>query len=314
MDTTCNGKRAGLNARKRQKMIFYCLLLAFPVAQFVVFYFVVNFNGIILSMQTYENGDYVYAGFSNFSTVFKLIFGDGVFKYAIINSFKLLAVDFLILIPLTLFFSFYIAKKYFFSKFFRVVLFLPTIISAIAMVLVYRYFMEEAVPEILKLISGDPEKDIRSFLFDSSFERRWIFILLYYVYMSFGTGVLLYSGAMSGISADLIEAANLDGATGIKEFWYIAVPGVWPTFIVLTLAKLTGFFTNRLNLFSFYGTSALNQNYTIGYYLFKETYGDLASMSVFPKLAAMGVVFTVIIAPITLSVKKILEKYGPRED
>ena len=140
------------------------------------------------------------------------------------------------------------------------------------------------------------------------------FIFIYYILISFGTSVILYSGAMSGISKDIIEAANLDGATGFKEFIYISLPGVYPTIIVLTLAKLTGFFTNKLNLFSFYGTAAEYKNYTIGYYLFKNTYGDLATMSVFPYLSAMGLVFTIIIAPITIGLKYFLEKIGPKED
>ena len=300
-----------MSGRQRKKLIFYCLLLLFPVLQFTVFYIIVNFNGIVLSFKSYYNGEYVFAGFGNFEKVFHDIGYDGVFRSAVINSFKVLGIDFIIILPLTLFFSFYIAKKYLFSRFFRVTLFLPTIVSSIVMVLIYTYIMEDAVPAVIKLISSD--KKVDSFLFGAP-DRRMTFIFLYYIWISFGTSVILYSGSMSGISKDIIEAANLDGASGLREFWYISLPGIFPTIVVLSLAKLTGFFTNKLNLFSFYGTSALNQNYTIGYFLFKNTYGDLATMSVFPYLSAMGIVFTLIIAPITIGLKYLLEKLGPSED
>lgn len=300
------------NQRKRSKIIFYIALLAFPVIQFTIFYICVNFNGIILSFKIYNDGNYDFAGFSNYQKVIDAIFNDGVFRYAIENSFKVFAVDMLLIMPLTLFFSFYIAKKYPFYKTLRVILFMPTIISSIVMVLIYRYFLEDAIPEIINLIIGQ-KSQIESFLFGAS-NRRMFYVFVYYVWVAFGPSIIIYSGSMSGISTDVIEAAELDGAIGIKEFFYITIPLIWPTITVLTLAKLTGFFTNKLNLFSFYGTSALNQNYTIGYYLFKNTYGDLATMSVFPYLSAMGIVFTIIIAPITIIIKKLMEKFGPSEE
>lgn len=299
-----------INSRKRQKIIFYCLLLAFPLVQNAIFYLFVNFNSILLSFKTYTATGYEFVGFSNYQKVFSEIVGGGVFSYAIKNSALLFGVEMVIILPLTLFFSFYIAKKYALSTFFRIILFLPTIVSSIVMVLIYTYLLEYAIPEIVTKLGGG---HVESFLFGKT-DRAFTSVMIYYVWVSFGANVILYSGTMSGISQDVIEAANLDGATGIKEFWYISVPGVWSTFVVLTLAKLTGFFTNKFNLFSFYGTSADAKLYTIGYYLFRETQSDLASMTVFPRLSAMGVIFTIIIAPITICVKRLLEKIGPKED
>lgn len=296
--------------RKKSKIIFYCCLLAFPVIQFCIFYIVVNVNSIIMAFQTYNQGVYEWAGFKNFTDFFSSLPTNGEFKSAIKNSFITIGVDFFLVMPLTLLFSFYIAKERTGHKFFRTILFLPTIISSMVTVLVYRYFLEDAVAEIIKMLSG---KKPESFLFGSE-DRRFFFLMLYHILVSFGTKVILFSGSMSGVSKDVIEAANLDGATGLKEFWHVSVPGVWPTVVVLTLATLTMFFTNQLGLFSFYGTGALNANVTIGYYLFKNTYGDLATMSVFPSLSAMGLIFTLIIAPITIGLKFVMEKYGPREE
>ena len=307
------------------KLIFYICLLIFPIAQFIVFYIIVNFNGITLSFKKYEMGDYVFAGFENYKTVFNQFFHDGEFGFAIKNSFITMGVDFVVIMLLSLLFSFYIAKKYPLHKFFRVMLFLPSIISSIVMVIIYRYFLEEAIPLIIDKIWGR-ENVIHGWLnkiFDTptegSFLNRpgtdsFIFIMFYYVWISFGSGILLYSGAMSGISEDVIEAGYLDGATGLKEFFYITIPGIWPTIVVLTISKLTAFFTNQLGLFSFYGSSALPQMQTIGYYLFKNTYGNIATMDIFPKLAAMGIVFTIVIAPVTLGVKYLMEHFGPREE
>ena len=64
-----------------------------------------------------------------------------------------------------------------------------------------------------------------------------------------------------------------------------------------------------MNLFSFFGAQADYRVYTFGYYLYKNT--QSASLSEYPRLAAMGIILTLIVAPVTLLVKYLIEKFGP---
>lgn len=56
-----------------------------------------------------------------------------------------------------------------------------------------------------------------------------------------GTGVVIFSAAMSAIPPELFEAASLDGGTWWQRFWYITVPGVrqviqlWIVILVVTV-------------------------------------------------------------------------------
>ena len=56
-------KRTDINA-----IVFYCLIIAFPVLQFCVFYVGVNFNSVILSFKDYDaiSGEYTFIWFDNF--------------------------------------------------------------------------------------------------------------------------------------------------------------------------------------------------------------------------------------------------------
>jgi ABC-type sugar transport system permease subunit len=40
---------------------------------------------------------------------------------------------------------------------------------------------------------------------------------------------------LQGISSDLYEAANIDGASALHRFWHITVPGVMPVLMITTL-------------------------------------------------------------------------------
>ena len=66
----------------------------------------------------------------------------------------------------------------------------------------------------------------------------------------------MYSNSMSGISEEVIEAAKLDGATGIKKFFYVVFPQVFGTVSTFLIIGVAGIFTNQINLFSFYEASA----------------------------------------------------------
>ena len=73
MDQTLSTKPPKRRLKKKQKdMIFYILMLAFPVTQFLIFYVGVNFNSILLAFRKYDvlKGEFSWAGFDNFIQVF----------------------------------------------------------------------------------------------------------------------------------------------------------------------------------------------------------------------------------------------------
>ena len=43
-----------IGQRKRNDIIFYCLMLVLPVTQFCIFYIGVNFNSILMSFRAYD--------------------------------------------------------------------------------------------------------------------------------------------------------------------------------------------------------------------------------------------------------------------
>jgi multiple sugar transport system permease protein len=66
-----------------------------------------------------------------------------------------------------------------------------------------------------------------------------VFIIMA-VFTTSGTFMLLFLAALQGISADVDEAATMDGATSWQRFWRVTVPMLRPTVFTVTTLGLIG--------------------------------------------------------------------------
>jgi len=294
------------NKRSRKMFIFYCTMIALPVLQVVIFYFGVNINSILLAFKNYdrETGAYAWTGFEHFIKVSNEMFTDVTWSFAFKNSFIAWSVSLVVSMTLALFFSYYIYKKGFGKNFFRVMLFLPSIVSGIVMVILFRNLVDNFIPAVVFRLGGE---EILGLL--ANHDTTMLVLIVYGILMGFGTNVLLLSGAMSSISSSITDAGQIDGANKWQEFWHIVFPQIFPTFLTILIISIANLFSNQLSLFSFYGSYAEAQFYTVGYLLYKRTLA--ASYAEYSDLAAIGIILTLIIVPITLGIRKLLEKVGP---
>ena len=101
----------------------------------------------------------------------------------------------------------------------------------------------------------------------------------------------------------------MDGATGLKEFFHITLPSVYPTITTFIVVGVAGIFTNQFHLYSFYRGGAPNELWNLGYYLYAETQKVTAanSMAEYPLLSAIGLLITVVVIPLTFIVKGLME-------
>ncbi len=284
--------------------IFYAVMLIFPIAQFLVFYIGVNINSITLAFREYQfdaGGAYTFAGLKNFRNLFRNLSTMSYAPTLLKNSLILYFCGLCVGVPLALFFSYYIYKKSPGSKIFKVILFLPSIISSIVMVIIFRYFAERAVPELVKIIFG---KEIFGLLENS--ETIFGTLVFYNLFINFGGNVLLYTGAMAAIDESCVEAAKLDGAGYFREFFFITIPQIFPTIATFLVVGMAAIFVNEMNLYAFFGPNAESMVSTVGYMLFRDTLSG--TVSNYPYLSAFGLLLTVISLPLVIGVKLGLDR------
>ena len=121
---------------------------------------------------------------------------------------------------------------------------------------------------------------------------------------------------MCSISDSVVEAAKLDGVTFFQEFIYITFPLVFSTFRTLLIVAIGGIFTNGGGVLNFFGTTAEEAHYTIGYYLYVQTVSSTLSNSsvALPKVASFGLLLTAITLPMVFTTNWALRRYGPKTE
>ncbi|MBR1677533.1 MAG: sugar ABC transporter permease [Clostridia bacterium] len=292
------------NRIKNSGILFYSLMILIPSVQFCIFYIGVNFNSILLAFKDYDaiTGKYSWIGFANFERFIIDLSAGNALAYAIKNSLIAYFVGLIVGTVLTLFFSYYIFKKKFLYNAYRIILFLPSMLSAMVMTIIFGFLSGNVFPAI----------GLKDYLAEMS--TQFGAILFFNIWVGFGTGVLLYSNSMSQVSQDVIEAGQIDGVNSLQEFFYIIMPGIFPTLSTFLITGVAGIFINQVNIFSFFADAADIHIYTIGYYLFTKVVGGSASIATYPYAAAAGLLLTAVAVPITYGMKFALEKFGPSED
>ncbi|MBQ9756763.1 MAG: sugar ABC transporter permease [Clostridia bacterium] len=302
-----------LSVKEKKRILFYTSVVAFPVLQFIVFYIVVNLQSILFAFQSYDGvSKFDFVWFDNFKEVFKCFATEQKLSYAWKNSLVLYFFTLVVGTGGAIFFSNYIYKKNFGHKLFQVVLFLPHIISGVVLMTVYKFLLDQGIPQLGKALG------VKILPLLDNYDDHFKLVLIFQLWMGFGTQVLMYTSTMSGISSAVVESAQLDGITPFKELIFITLPMIYPTFVTFITVGVAGLFTNQMSLYNFYGNNVNPKAYTLGYYLFRET--QVASsiippdVSKYPKISALGLIFTLIAVPITFVVKWAMEKLGPSVD
>ena len=308
---TISAKKTPLK-RKTKRNIFYFAMIFLPMLQFAIFYIYVNFNSIVLAFQNYElNENFLFDvtfTVGNFKTVWDLLVER---SYLITNALIKFAVVVIIDYPLALIFSFYIYKKWVGSGFFKTILFMPQLVSGLIYGLLYKYIISDVY------IALNPES-LGGLLDLNNLSTARTMVIVYNIFMAFGVNVLLFSGSMSGINDSVVESAHLDGANSVQEFIYITVPMIWSTLVQLMVVSISAIFTDQMNLMTFYGSHAEELS-TLGYFIYFQTQAsdvispDSVVFLNYSELAALGLMATLVIFPITMITRKLMFKYGPSD-
>jgi putative aldouronate transport system permease protein len=69
-------------------------------------------------------------------------------------------------------------------------------------------------------------------------EKFWGIVGFTYVWKEVGWNTIIYLAAMAGINPTLYEAAEIDGSNRYQKMWYITLPGIKPTIIILLIMSI----------------------------------------------------------------------------
>lgn len=165
--------------------------------------------------------------------VFKKIFTSGDFYKALKNTLVLNILDLIVGFPAPIILAIFLneIRCKWFKKITQTVLYLPHFLSAVIVAgLAYQLFASHSGSINILLGKSIP------FLEE---EYHWIATyVLSGVWQGMGWGTIIYLAAITGIDAELYEAATVDGAGRWRKIWNITLPGIKGTIVVMLIMSL----------------------------------------------------------------------------
>ena len=302
------------------KPIFISLCLVYGIVASILFYFVVNFNSIILAFtktDLYGNSEFVW--FDNFVEFCQGLFSNGnALAQSFQNSMLTWSINLVISLPLYIIFSYQIYKKCFLHKTIRAVSMMPQIISGFVVSMLFVGFISGTDSPMYtifeKLGINDSTGAPLQLLYSDGYKYALGTMIFYGVWVSFGTNLLVYPNAMNDISPEIIEASRLDGVRTMgQDLWHIILPLIFPTLETFFITGVASIFTHVGYVLTFFPSGVPNgaNVSNMGYYYFINVQAGTGDYSV---MSAGGVILTLIAAPITLLLRWLLEKFGPSSE
>ena len=294
--------------RKAMDALFYISFMIIPVIAFALFYVYVNLDSFIMAFQKPVDGKLVFAKFDNFKWVFEKLKNGAVndednLRLAFVNTFKTFGVQ-MIMFPIGLFVSYFIYKKIFGYKVFRVIFYLPTLISGVVVSLFYLALMHDGfMPKFLQNLYNLDYKLVNP-LVDSDFANKMV--LLHFVWLNFPGSLIIWGGTFSRIPESVLESARLDGVNWVQEMFVIILPLVWPTFVLMITLQLAGVFGATGAVFLLTGGKYATQ--TVSNWMYMQVYNatNPYESGTLYYVAAMGLMLTFISCVIAVLVRKFL--------
>ena len=126
-----------------------------------------------------------------------------------------------------------------FPSLFRTLFFLPVVTTLVAVAVVWRYLYHPRYGLInygLSLLGVEP--------IDWLGDPHWAMpaLILMAIWKNFGFNMIIFIAGMQNIPVTLYEAAQIDGADAWRQFRYITLPLLGPTFLLVALMTVIGYF------------------------------------------------------------------------
>ena len=228
-------RRPFLHEMKKNYTLY---LMCVPGLLFMILFNFIPMPGLWMAFTEYDLLDGIFGskfvGLKNFEYFF---FGTGMGPKTIWNT---LYINFWglilgLIVPITLAILFNEIQSKRFKQFTQSMMFFPYFVSWVVVgALIYGLFATDVgvVNKILVSLGQDPVRWYAE-------PQHWKPILIIAnVWKWSGYNSIVYMAAMSGFDASLYEAAKVDGASKIQQIWYLTIPMLKPTAVILTLMSV----------------------------------------------------------------------------
>lgn len=227
----------GMDIRKN-KLIY---LMALPIVIYFIVFSYIPMTGVIMAFQKYSPMQGVFGsqwvGVKNFTD----FFGSYYFWRLLRNTFLLSFYDLVFNFPMPIIFALLLneVRSSKWKRTVQTISYMPYFISLVVICGIIAEFTNSngVITQIVAFFGG-PEGNLLG--------RKEMFRPIYVgsnMWQQMGYNSIIYLAALSAINSELYEVACIDGANRWKQTWYVTIPGITSTIIILLILRMGMMFT-----------------------------------------------------------------------
>lgn len=249
---------------------YQLLLLLLPTILCLLIFSYIPMGGIVLAFKDYQISmdsiwEAPWVGLKNFDKLTSSL----SFKPVIWNTIKISLLRILFGFPAPIILALMLNElNGKFKKINQTISYLPHFLSWVILYGVFVQFLSPSngpINELIKLFGGEPVYFLGS--------KEWFVptIIVTGIWQSVGWGSVVYLAAIAGIPSEQYESATMDGANRLQKMWYITLPSIMPTIIIMLILQ-TGSILNAGfdQIFNMYNDAVMSVADIIDTYVYRE--------------------------------------------
>lgn len=273
------------------------LFLAVPLTLWFIFIVFPFIYSLILSLYSCQGTTCTFAPGVNIAK----IFSDDLLWTAVLNTLTILILQVPIMIIMAIIFAVMLNnKKLKYSKIYRTMLFLPTVMGTVSFTVLFKIVLAQngSLNSIL-MNMGIIEQPI-NWLIDSFWAMVCIIVIMTWRWV--GYAMIYYLSGLQSVPEEIYEAAMIDGSSKIHTFFTITIPMLKPIIIfnmvtstisTLQLFELPYLLTNG---------GPDNATITISMVIFRKSFTGIPDMGYASMMSYLIVIMVIILSIIQLKV------------
>lgn len=260
------GRRWRLNQRARDNIAGFLFIAPWLLHFFGLIAFAMIFSLGISFTKTDLLTGYTFIGFDNYVQMWRDPLFWKSFRVTAYYTFALVPANVIVALTIALLMN----QKIAFLGFWRVIYYLPSVVSGVAVALLWGYVLN---PRFGLLNAGLAAIGIEG--------PRWLYseqwavpgFILMGVWGA-GGAMLLYLAGLQGIPTQLYEAAEIDGANAWHRFWHVTIPMLTPTIYFNVLISIIASFQVFTQAYILTAGGPNNATLTQVLYLYRKGFQD----------------------------------------
>ncbi|MGA9120643.1 MAG: sugar ABC transporter permease [Bacteroidota bacterium] len=268
-------------------VIFFAAFVAYPL----IFSIVLMFHrwNLVTPMQ--------WIGMKNFVRLFE----DPLFYKSLTNTLFFLVIHIPLQICVALGFALLLNQRIVGRGLFRGIYFLPVVVSGVAVTILWQQLFSYdygVLNGLLQAVGIGPVP----WLVSANFAMPSIALMA--TWKNVGIYVVLFLAGLQNIPHELYEAASIDGARPIRQFFSITLPMLNPTIIVIVVLSTIGGFSLFIEPYVLTGGGPMQSTLSGMLYIYNQAFyfGHMGYA------ATLGFVYAFVIFGVVMIQKKVIER------